>query len=101
MSLLRKVGLILGILALLSGCSAPKTSPPQTGEIVEGKELCCLCESEEKAEEIAELYGIELVDWNHGTAVFHTEDDPKEVIQYGIDNDLPLLELNRKRKLLN
>lgn len=91
----------MGILALLSGCSAPKTNPPQTGEIVEGRELCCLCESEEEAKEIAELYGIELVGWSRGSAVFHTEDDPKAVIEYGKENDLPLLELNRKRRKLN
>ena len=97
---LKKAGILLSLLSILSGCSDPKTpSVPIGGDVVEGKELFCLCESEEKAKEIADSYEIELVSWGNGVAVFHTEKDLETVIQYGIKNDLPLLEPNRKKKL--
>ena len=102
MSFIKRTVTVLGILALLSACSSSTTEPDNlNGNVVEGRELCCTCESEEKADEIAELYGIELVEWKKGVAVFHSEEDPVSVIQYGKDHDLPLLELNRKAKKLN
>ena len=99
MSFVRKAGIVLGVLGLLSGCSSPNKGSGFNGGIVKGKELCCTCETEEEAVEIAELYGIELVSWNNKVAVFHTEEDPRDVIRYGQEHDLPLLELNRPRKL--
>lgn len=59
-----------------------------------GKELLCLAESEEEAEKTAEQYGIELVSFRNGVAVFHTEDDPVKVIQYGISHNYTQLSLN-------
>ncbi len=61
---------------------------------VKGKELLCLAESEEEAEKTAEQYGIELVSFRNGVAVFHTEDDPVKVIQYGISQKWTRLSLN-------
>jgi len=56
-------------------------------------------ESLEEAEELAELYGITLVDYKNGLARFYTEEDPREVILRGRDNDWPKLVLNRVNNL--
>jgi len=100
MSFLRKAGLLLGILSILSGCAA-ESEPYSMDDISKGRELYCTCESEDEARKIADLYEIELVDYNHRIAVFHTEKNPREVIQYGKDHDLPILSLNRTSKKLN
>ena len=60
----------------------------------EGAELFCLADTEEEAEEIAELYDIELVSYSNGVAVFHTEENPNDVIEKGKANNWPLLETN-------
>ena len=75
---LKKAGLLLSVLSILSGCSDPKTPSvvPFGGNVVEGEELFCICESEEKAREIADLYEIELVRWGNRVAVFHTKKKP-------------------------
>ncbi len=89
--------LLLG--ALLPGCarSVTVTPPPQTAvmpEVAKGNELFCLADSEEEAKKIAELYGIELVEFSNGVATFHTEEPLDEVIKRGQDNGWKLLEIN-------
>lgn len=59
-----------------------------------GGELSCKTETEEEAEEIAAAYGIELVNWVDGTAVFHTEESPVEVQRRGMMEHLPDLQVN-------
>jgi hypothetical protein len=65
-----------------------------------GKELMALVSSEEEALKIAELYGIEFVDFELGVACYHTEEDPSTVVQRGIDNGWPLVEVNGRRSLI-
>ena len=86
-----KTGLLLAVIffLLLPGCAGQTTavsaSPApaaSAGEPAEGQELFCLAESREKAEELAELYEIEFVDYAHGVATFHAE-DPQAVIARG------------------
>lgn len=48
----------------------------------------------EDAQALAELYGIELVEYRHELALFRTEEDPREVIRRGRDNGWPGLSLN-------
>ena len=62
--------------------------------MTEGAELYCLADSQEEAGEIADLYGIELVDFDLGVATFHTEEDPGAVIQRGKENGWRSLSLN-------
>ncbi len=62
-------------------------------DYVEGQELLCLCDSQEEAESIAEMYGIELVEFSYGVATFHAE-KPREVIAMGKEKGYPLLEIN-------
>lgn len=55
--------------------------------------------TEEEAKEIADLYGITLVSFEYGVAVYQTEEDPMKVITRGQENDYPQLSLNMKREL--
>ena len=55
-------------------------------------------ETREEAEKIAALYGITLVDFSHGAALYHTDEDPREVIRRGRENGWPELTLNYVRK---
>lgn len=61
--------------------------------------LMAIADSEEAAEEIAELYGITLVSCENGIAVYQTEEDPMQVISRGQENNYPQLSLNFKREL--
>ena len=60
-----------------------------------GRELYCLADSADEAAEIAEQYGIELMEFDEGVATFHTEDNPSDVVAYGEENGLRHLEINR------
>ncbi len=82
---------------MLAGCGkqpVPVSGTPVSAETVSGSELIMLAENREEAEEVAEMYGIELVDYSYGVASFHTEEDPSEVISRGRENGWPALELN-------
>ena len=90
---------VLLITVLLTGCIKQKPAPvlPNPDETVsysEGRELMCITESEDKAKEIAAIYGIELVEYRNELAVFHTEEDPKAVIKRGVENGWLELEGN-------
>ena len=98
--------LLLAALAL-TGCAdrfqpAPGPVPSGTArpaQAAEGEELMASVASREEAEEIAELYGIELVSCSEHIATFHTEEDLQTVIQRGKDNGWPLLEINHVMRL--
>lgn len=51
-------------------------------------------ETEAEAREIAEQYGIEFVSFENGIALYHTEEDPFEVIARGQENGYPQLSIN-------
>lgn len=51
-------------------------------------------ETEEAAREIAEQYGIEFISFENGIALYHTEEDPLEVIARGQENGYPQLSVN-------
>ena len=95
---MKKMIMFMMTIFLMTGCSNGSYIPDGRKDVVEGKELFCIAESEAQAVRIAEDYGIELVSFADGVAIFHTEDDPDEVIRYGKDNDLVLLSLNTKIK---
>lgn len=71
-----------------------------SSNVSKGRELIAAVISDEEAQEIAELYGIELIEVNYGIAVYHTEEDPKTVIQRGIDNGWPPVGQNRSSSLI-
>lgn len=95
---MKKAIMFTAMLFMLFGCHDAGKLPQKEEKIAEGRELFCLAKDQNEAEKIAADYGIELVSFGDGVAVFHTEDDPKEVIRYGQDNKLTLLSLNTEVK---
>lgn len=59
-----------------------------------GRELFASVESEDAAKEIAGLYGIQLVSFEDGVAVYHTSSDPESVVANGTENNWPPVEIN-------
>lgn len=57
-------------------------------------ELVALADTREEAEEIAELYGIELSTYSYGVATYTTDKNLQELIDLGVENDYPTLTPN-------
>ncbi len=68
---------------------------PQTS----GGSLTALVDTQEEADEVAEQYGITLVSYESGVAVYHTEENPYDVITRGQENGYHELSVNLTRKL--
>lgn len=117
---MRLLSLFLGLTALLlSGCAgqarpeptqiaivttqppAPTSSAPETTETVGAAEpqLMALTDTRAEAEDIARQYGITLVSWREGLALFFTEEDPESVVRRGAKNGWPQLSVNYQREL--
>ncbi len=94
MTVKKKAIKIIAAAQLLAGCGRPQTIQPADVNVAEGRELLCLAENQQEAERIAEQYDIELVSFRDGVAVFHTEEDPVKVINYGISQNYTQLSLN-------
>ena len=79
----KRILLLPLLLSLLLGCSR-QTLPVEVPEPDQtGGQLMCEAETEEEARELAQLYGIVLVRFHNGLAVFYTEEDPAAVIERG------------------
>ena len=94
--------LILLIVVALILCGCRRTEPPVILEkdtteasAEEGGELICLTDSPEEAARIAELYGISLIRYADGLALYQTDEDPQEVIRRGIEQGWPELSRNQ------
>ena len=96
---------IAAALFLLICCGCGKGQPvTQGGRITpgvratpayaEGRELYRQVETQEEAEKTAELYGITLVHFGYGVAVFHTDENPEDVVARGKQNGWPPLSIN-------
>jgi len=103
------VGLFLfGWLGSPRGIFAPTREVEPTGGVRPGipgnqgggshapDQLVGLFDDEEQAKECAKLYGIELVSFNYGVALFKVEGDPKAIIEKGLKNGWPELSLNNR-----
>lgn len=106
-----EMGLILGIIAVLivTGAvgywiyerrhTANLSQLEMDGEeYYEMNELIGEAQSEKEAEEIAELYGIILLEYRENIALFQTEEDPLDVIARGEKEGYPQLWLNDIRQ---
>ena len=79
-----------------------KTQPMDLNNMEESMEVGMIAEdslmtsveTEEAARTIAEQYGIELVSFENGIALYHTEEDPFDVIARGQENGYPQLSVN-------
>ncbi len=65
--------------------------------LVADNSLMAEAETEEEARKIAEQYGIEFVSYENGFALYHTEEDPFEVVARGEENGYPQLTVNFTR----
>lgn len=54
-----------------------------TEVVSEGQLFAMDIESEEEAKELADIYGIEFVSLLEGVAVYHTDENPQDVIDRG------------------
>ena len=95
--------LLLGL--LLCGCAKPEmqieTEAPEltqsTGDMLDmyvENELLALVDGPEQAQQIAELYGIELVEYSDGLARYYTEEDLAQLIRLGEEKGWPKLHYN-------
>ena len=115
-------GLILLSAIWLSGCgksqeltriSADDTNLnlPQTSEFETGlsssvdsvanssAQLTALADSQEDAQEIANLYGIELKSYSYGVATYTTDKNLREILDLGLENDYPELTPDHESQL--
>lgn len=67
-----------------------------TEEVIMGEKvsMIALADTKEEAKKIAELYGIELVNFSYGVAEYETTKDPQELIALGEKNNYPTLSTN-------
>ncbi len=64
----------------------------EQGEVI----LTALTDTQEEAEKIADLYGIELKAYSYGVATYVTDKDPEAVIAEGIEKGYPTLAVDQK-----
>ncbi len=57
-------------------------------------ELIALAEDQTEAEKTAKLYGIELISFSDGVAVYTTDKDLQELMELGDNNGYPTLTVN-------
>ena len=72
--------------------------PSRENPLYAENELVGVFETEQQAQEAAELYGIELESYSYQVAVFIYEGDIMELIELGQKNGWPPLSLNRVHK---
>ena len=58
--------------------------------------LIANAKTEEEAKEIAELYEMELLRFQNNVALFRTDKDPAELIQWGKEQGYPTIGINYK-----
>jgi len=97
----RKMIIVIGVMAVLvvalsaSFCLKPKEA--SRGKKVTEKaelELVGVAEDEEAAKKAAEEYGIKLVSYNEGIAVYSTDKTYEEIVRLGEEKGLIGLSLN-------
>lgn len=71
----------------------------ENGEItnVAENQLMAIVETEEEAEDIAKLYGIELTKFSDQVATYKTDEDPVQVVERGQEKGYPKLYINYVR----
>lgn len=68
---------------------------------LETVQLTCLADSQQEAEQIAQSYGIELVSFEYGVAVFKSDKPYRELIAYGEENNLKQLSIDYEQTIFD
>ena len=58
--------------------------------------VIAIAETRNEAEEIAELYGIELIEYSYKTAVYITQKEAEELVRWGKEQGYPAIAINQK-----
>lgn len=82
---------------LIDKNGSPIDSPESEGSTT--TELTALADTREEAEEIAELYGIELSSYSYGVATYTTNKNLQELMELGTENNYPALTPNYEQEL--
>ncbi len=94
----KRLAAVLCLLAafVCGGCRKSTSIPAGTGggTAASNGQLMASAQTQEEAEQIASLYGIELVEFAAPLALYRTEEDPEEVIRRGAEMGWPRLEIN-------
>lgn len=100
---------LLGAGGILAACGTGRNKPLENFESQDNDwfvqtdqgdvELIALTDTEEEAQEIAELYQIELLSFSEGVAVYSTDQDPYELFALGEERNYPPLSLNQIKQL--
>lgn len=69
-------------------------TPPE-----DSPQLTALVDTLEEAQEIADLYGIELDSYSYGVAAYRTDKDIEELLRFGQEQDYPTLEPNQTNEI--
>lgn len=62
-------------------------------------QLTALADTLEEAQEIADLYGIQLDNYSYGVAAYSTDKDIEELITFGQEHNYPTLAPNQKMEI--
>lgn len=81
------------------GTFTPADTDLSEGEATESPQLTALADTLEEAQEIADLYGIELESYSYGVAAYKTDKNISELINMGLEKGYPTLAPNYKNQL--
>jgi len=70
-------------------------------EISPTSQLTALADTQEAAQEIADLYGIELKSFSFGVATYTTDKNLREILDLGLENGYPELTPDFENQLYN
>lgn len=82
----------------LTSTEGTDLEPVPTAE-TESPQLTALADSLEEAQEIANLYGIELDSYSYGVAAYSTDKDIAELLLFGEEHDYPTLAPNQSQEI--
>lgn len=91
----RFICLCQALVTLFSTCGTQKAPViSETLPYSQEAPLMASVDSRKDAEKLAEIYGIDLVEFSYGIATFCTEENPYEVIRRGEEKGWKPLEVN-------
>lgn len=91
--------LLLPLSLCMFSTNGPSQPQPPVIQAHDANTLLAITETQEEAERIAGLYGIQLTRYSDGLATYQTDKDLQDLIELGEQNGWPQLSLNRHWEL--